>query len=161
MIGLGEQLPLGVPDFNVPGIFENRDGAKLAAVLMTTLDFRVSPGTLHWHRPREHQFFHPSGDLRPACRSQPECPGRYEFDGKRQHRVGGILIFGKLVRRGRLERRQHVVECLPGNIIGALVTDFSGVRRGIKINQLIGQIVTVGKIPEITTHIHRLVQQRR
>ena len=43
----------------------------------------------------------------------------------------------------------------------ALVGDFARVRRRIKICQLVGQIIKIGKIAEIAADIHRIIQQSR
>jgi len=50
---------------------------------------------------------------------------------------------------------------LPGEIFGALISDFARAGGRIEIGEFVRQIIKVGKIPEIAADINRFVQQRQ
>jgi hypothetical protein len=128
---------------------------------VTALDLAVFPGMILRHGPVQHQLLVIFVDLRAARHAEAHRSRRNKFDGKRQCRVDRVLILGKFIQTDRLDDRQHVVECLPGEILSALISDFARAGGRIKIGQFVRQIIKVGEIPEIATDIHRLVQQRQ
>ena len=60
----------------------------------------------------------------------------------------------------RFDDRQHVVKGLPGEILGALISDFARAGGRIKAGEPVRQIIKVGEIPEIAADIDRIVEQR-
>ena len=161
VVGFGEQLPPGVAEFDVPGIFPDGDRAKVAGVAVAVLDPAVFPGMVLRHFAGQHQFLIFFMVLRAARQADSQGSRRNKFNGKRECGIGGVFVFRKFVRGDRFDDGQHVVEGLPGEILGALPGDFARAGGRIEIGEFVRQIIKVGEIPEIAADINRIIEQRR
>jgi len=161
VVGFGQEAPLRIAEFDVPGIFPDGDRAKVAGVAVAALDPAVFPGMVLRHFAGQHQFLIFFMVLRAARQADSQGPRRNKFNGKWQGGIGGVFVFRKFIRGDRFDDGQHVVEGLPGEILGALPGDFSRAGGRIEIGEFVRQIIKIGEIPEIAADIHRIVKERR
>ena len=157
----GEQPPLGVADFNVPRIFQNRHRAKFARVTMAAADFPVFPRIVFRHFAGEHQFPDVFMGLRPARDANADCFWRDKLNGKWQRRICGVFIFRKFIWPDRVDDGEHIVERLPRRILRALIKDFSAAGGRIETGEFVREKIGVREIAEVAADVHRLVEQRQ
>jgi hypothetical protein len=98
-------------------------------------------------------------NLRAAGHSDAHGSRRNKFEGERQRRICRVFVVRKFVGGDRLDDGQHVVERLAGEILRALVGDFSTGGGRIEPGQVVRQKIGVREIAEIAADVHRIIQQ--
>lgn len=99
--------------------------------------------------------------MRPAGQLKAQRAGRDELDGKWLFWIGGILVFGKLIRPDRGDKGKVVVERVPDAILCALADNFPGMGGRLKFRNLVGEIIEILQRAEIAADVHGIVEQRR